>query len=226
MAAEKENMFEAYFEWWLNELQKVGLVKKFYKEPESIKVLDPIVLYTNVHHPKKDIMTTTHNILNPASYTRDYDVEFHKSLLDVFIGLIKRVDGNMYYLHEFRDREKGDTYFEFSYYYLLKPHETQADFFTVSFDVKPPSAVLQRSSKLGSSREFPYNQKLMLEKHDIFVNKVIPCKSRDSLFNKTFMPEKYLLTDAGKQLRKLNNKIEKVRTIKEWMAIMNLKPIV
>lgn len=224
MAKEKkENKFELYFEWWLNDMQKMGLVRKWKKEPESLLMLDPMVIYSQVHFERKESRTVSHNLLNPATYTRDYDVEFHKSLLDVFIGLIVKEEDS-YVLKELYERKKADTYYDFSYYYLFNQKEISEDYFTVSFDVKPGAAAIRFSSGLGSSREFPYNQKLMVEKYGIFVNKVIPCKDRNSLFNKTFIPEKYMFTDTGKQLRKLGP-TEKVRTIKEWMLSLELKAI-
>lgn len=212
----KENMFEKYFEMWLNDLQKVGLVRNWKKEPESIVVLEPVVIYSNMHYIRKESTMVSHNVLQPASYTRDYDVEFHKSMLDVLIGLLMKEDDSLV-LKELRSREKGDSFYDFKYYYIFKESEADSDYFTVSFDVKPPATAIRFSGGFGSARSFPYNQKLMIEKYGIFVNKVVPCKQKDSLFNQTFIPSSYFLTDSGKQPRKFGPK-DKIRTIKEWMA--------
>ena len=64
--------------------------------------------------------------------------------------------------------EKGDTYYDFTYYYVQKISEINSDWITVSFDVKPPASALRFSAKLGSSREFPYNQKLVLERKSCY----------------------------------------------------------
>ena len=49
------------------------------------------------------------------------------------------------------------------------------------------------------TRLFTINQKWMYDKYGIYVQKIIPQK----LFEATFTPKKYLLTDMGKQKRKL-----------------------
>lgn len=217
----KPNMYETYFEWWLNDLQKLGLVRKWKKEPESLLMLDPLVVYSNVHYVIKESLSVSHNLLQPASYTRDYDVEMHRSLLDVFIGLLVPENG-VYILKELRKRGPGDVFYEFRYYYILNASDIVDEFVTVSFDVKPSSSAIRFSSKLGSSREFPYNQKIMAERYGIFVNKVVPDTS--GLFKKTFMPSRYLFTDGGGQLRKLSEK-DNVRTASEWITSMDIKAI-
>lgn len=222
MAEEKVNMTELYFEWWLNALKQVGLVSKYEKEPESLVLLDPVTIYSTIHMKRKDDVIADHDLMKMATYTRDYDVWVHRSLLDVLFGIIVKYN-DTYFLRELTPRDKGDAWYNFSYYYLQNDAEENEQYVRVSFDVKPPANAIRFSGKLGSSREFPYNQKLMLEKHNILVNKVIPVGSKECLFNKTFIPERYYLTDGGRQPRKLK---EKDRNIRQWMADVNLKPIV
>lgn len=218
---EKINMTEVYFEWWLDALKKVGLVSHWIKEPESLPVLDPVTLFSTVHMVRKEDVTASHNIMQMATYTRDYDAWFHKSLLDVLFGIIQK-ENEGYFLREITPRRSGDPYFDFTYYYLMKDEEIHNDYVRISFDVKPPSAALAFSGSLGSSREFPYNQKLMLERHGIFVNKVIPVGNKTCLFNKTFIPDRYYKTDGGHMIRKLK---EKDRNIHQWMKSVNLIPV-
>lgn len=221
MKEKKENMFETYFEWWLTALQHVGLVSHWKKEPETLVMIDPVTVYSEVHMKRIENTMASHTLMQMATYTRDYDAWFHKSLLDVLFGVLVKSD-DAYFLKEFKFRDKGDAWFDFSYYYLFNETEAENEYFKISFDVKPPAKALQRSGKLGSSREFPYNQKLILEKHNIFVNKVIPVGAKDCLFNKTFIPQRYYLADAGYKTRKLN---EIDRNINQWMAANNLKKI-
>jgi hypothetical protein len=221
MAEKKENMFEAYFEWYLKSLQSVGLVRNYEKEPESLMVLPPFTIHSSVHMIKKPSKIASHDIMKMATYTRDYDVEVHRSLLETLFGVIRK-ENDVYILHETTPKIKGDAYYDYAYYYLYDSSENNSDYVTVSFDVKPPSRALQFSSALGSSREFPYNQKLMLERHNILVNKVVPTGSPTSLFAKTFVPDRFFFTDGGKPNRKINYK---TKTLKEWMLEKGLTKI-
>ena len=56
----------------------------------------------------------------------------------------------------------------------------------------------------SSGITFPLNQKWMYSAHGILVEKVIPIK----LFEKTFTPKRYLLTDSGTRQRKIKWKIK------------------
>lgn len=229
MAVKKEkiNYFELYFEWWIQDLQKKGLVRNYSKEPESLLMQDPVLIYSNVHYKTKPKVIASHNLCPLSSYTRDFDVEFHRSLLDVFIGYLVPIEKNSYELKEIHDRTIGDAYFQFSYYYILNIKEVKEDWITVSFDVKPPSSALEFSPSFSSSKTFPYNQKLMVEKYGIYVNKVIPTGSKDCLFNKTFVPQRYLFTDGGTRERTLNSKFFKgeIKSVDQWLQSINVKPI-
>lgn len=216
------NQFEIYFTWWAQELQKYGLVREIHREPESITVLEPVVLYTKIHYAKKEPVYTSHNLLKPSSYTWDYTLEMHRSLLDKFIGVINKVNDN-YFLKEIYDRTKGDSFYDFKYYYF-EDEFTDDEYVNVGWDVKGPPSAVKFSAKLGSSREFPYNQKLALERRKMYVNKVVPCQYTESLFNKSFMPNRYLITDGGTQMRKLKP-TDKKTTIEEWMEKLNLKKV-
>lgn len=221
MAEKKENMYETYFEWYLKDLQSQGLVREFTKEPEACVVLEPFTIHSSVHMVKKPSKVASHEIFKMATYTRDYDVEVHRSLLETLFGVIRK-ENDVYILHETVNKIKGDAYYDFSYYYLFNPNEINSDYVTVSFDVKPPAKALQFSNALGSSREFPYNQKLMLEKHKILVNKVIPIGTSTSLFAKTFTPERFFFTDGGRPGRKINFK---TKTLEQWMQEKGLVKI-
>lgn len=222
----KINYFELYFEWWIQDLQKVGLVRNYKKEPESLLMQEPVLLYSNVHYKSKPKVIASHNLCKLSSYTRDFDVEIHRSLLDVFIGYIIPIEKNCYELKELSPREIGDSFFEFSYYYVQKQEELGSDWITVSWDVKPPAAVLKRSGSFGSSRDFPYNQKLMMEKYKIYVNKIIPVGEKTSLFSKTFVPNRYIFTDMGQRERKINrDHIPNIRSVHDWLKSINVKEI-
>lgn len=52
-------------------------------------------------------------------------------------------------------------------------------------------------------RLFSINQKWMMQKYGIYVQKIIPSK----LFKSTFTPKRYLLTDSGIKSRKINHEV-------------------
>ena len=52
MATEK-NMYETYFEWWLEELKKAGLVLEYEREPQTFVVHDTVLGFYNQHFAKK-----------------------------------------------------------------------------------------------------------------------------------------------------------------------------
>ena len=54
----------------------------------------------------------------------------------------------------------------------------------------------------NNHREFSINQKWMLQKHDIYVQKIDPIK----IFQKTFYPERFLWTDGATRRRMIKNR--------------------
>ena len=54
-------------------------------------------------------------------------------------------------------------------------------------------------SVYNNHREFSINQKWMMDKYEIFVQKIVVPK----FFHKTFFPQRYKYTDSGGRLRKI-----------------------
>ena len=61
----------------------------------------------------------------------------------------------------------------------------------------------------GGDRVFPINAKWLYQRHNILVEKIIPQK----LFEKTFTPEKFLLTEKKKQERKIKWQVTTIRQL-------------
>ena len=72
------------------------------------------------------------------------------------------------------------------------------------WEVKPPF------DRNNMTRLFTINQKWVYDKYGVYVQKIIPQK----LFRDTFTPQRYLLTDSGKQKRKL---IFAPKTLEEYV---------
>lgn len=196
-------MNEIYFEWWLKELQSINLVHSFEYEPQFV-LCDPLVIFYDHIYKRKDPIIKNFNLLNAITYKPDYKVVFDRKLINKLFGVFfteeKKLlhdpnlsSGNVYQNTLFYASEKGLSFLGDS---------AQITTVEVYFDVKPPPVALKFSGALGSSRDFKFNQRLMLEQHGIFVNKVVPSQGANCLYNKTFVPRRFLFTDGGGMTRK------------------------
>lgn len=218
----EKNMNEKYFEWWLEELKKNGLVKEFEAQPKSFVLKEPIPIFYKHLYKTKDPLTKNFTLFNAITYTCDYRVIFKVELLNKLFGiffseereLLKDFNlktGNVYQNTLFYSSEKG---------IIFKEGTNEIEYVEIYFDVKPPSKALQFSGKLGSSRDFKFNQRMTYDRHNIYVNKVVPIGTSTSLFNKTFTPKRYLFTDSGTAIR---HKTVKTGVVKEKITIDQLE---
>ena len=221
------NMTEKYFEWWLEELKAIGLVISYEREPQTFTLFQPEPIFYNQHYKVKDPIVKSFNLFQPTTYTPDYKVVFSSKLVNKLFGIIKRETKILYDL-EFK--EPGSVYQETLFYamgsseilYCILDASKTEDNIEVWFDVKPPAKALQFSGSLGSSREFPYNQRLMYEKHNIIVNKVVPIGTSTCLFAKTFLPRRYRFTDKSGQLRKLKSYENSAKNLEQYLKTKNI----
>ena len=195
------NMTEIYFEWWLTELQKHGLVIDFFREPQTFILREPKLIYYNQDFVKKESIIRSFSIDNGITYTPDYKVIFSSKLFGAMLALINQQD----ILYNPNVENTSELY-QKTLFYAMDSMPMEQGGYVFYFDVKPPAKALQFSGSLGSSREFPYNKTLMREIHGIVVNKVVPIGSSTSLFEKTFMPLRYRYTDSGGSLRTKKDK--------------------
>lgn len=217
----KKSSSELYFEWWLDELKESGLVLSWEREPETFVLAnaEPVYYY---QRKKKLEVQNSFNLFKPITYTPDYRVVFSKKLYNKFFGLIKNAclvgHGNRFvnFLQDDESIDVGSVYQNVSYYTTIYDSITP-EYFTLYFDVKPPSAILAFASNVSSSREFPIKQRLMFEKHGIYVNKVVPYGSKNCLFTKTFLPKRYRYTDANKGPRKLKDYEQKAFSLEKYL---------
>jgi hypothetical protein len=194
------NTNEIYFEWWLDELKNKGLVISYLREPESFKLYEAL----NINY-EKELKTKTKemsfNLFREMIYTPDYLVRFDVSM-SKFFGF---VEDNC--LKNSVDRSKILGY---------TTKYSDNDIY-VYFDCKPTPQAEKYSNKVGSSRDFKFNKRLLYEKHNLIVNKVIPCGIANSLYCKTFLPTRYRFTDKSGALRKLKPYDLKTNTLEEWL---------
>lgn len=190
----EKNKNEWYFEMWLNDLKKLGLVKYYDREPTTFTLYGEMVFYYSKNIKlKKKVKTeeVSKNLFRDITYTPDYKVVFTKEASEYIKKLVNI-------------NNKWKTSDDYNKYKNFLTSETDKEGnYIVYFDVKPPSFITKFSVKTGSSREFPIKQRLMWLIHNIYVNKVIPLGSKNCLFESTFYPERYKLSDKGTRLRKI-----------------------
>jgi hypothetical protein len=216
------NDYERYFEWWLKELKDVGLVLSYEREPEPFILRSNLPIYYHQHYATKGPIVKNWNLFNPITYTADYRVIFSFKLASKLFGIVSKKDKTLYDLDY---KKPGSVYQETLFYSVVEIRDKGfiSEGVEVWFDVKPPAKAIQFSGKLGSSREFPYNQRLVYEEYDKIVNKVVPIGVSTCLFAKTFLPERYLYTDKSGAPRKLKPYEQKAKTLKQYLELKQIE---
>jgi hypothetical protein len=198
------NQNELYFEWWLNELQEYGKVKKYIREHQTFLLYKPLLIIYE-HKLKTKTSEKEFNLFQDMEYTPDYIVRFDISMSNK-IGLIKNNK-------LINDNINRSNYFAYS-------TEFDNESIYIYFDCKPTAQAERFSNRVGSSRDFKFNKRLMFEKHNIIVNKVVPQGSATSLFCKTFLPQRYKLTDKNLTPRKLKEYEKKAPNIDAFLGLL------
>lgn len=212
--ASKINNNEISFEWWLEELKKVGIVISYKREPEQFQVQENIPIFYNQYFSKKPPIIRNFNLIGSLLYTPDYEVIFNGKLFNKLFGV---VDTETKSLIEIDVLEKGNVYQETLFYTTLEDRTFET--FKVYFDVKAPS-FLARMGNVSSDYTFVLKRAMLYNTHGIIVNKVIPIGSQNALFNKTFMPKRYRYTDSGSQLRKIKGNYA---TLEDYLKLKDVK---
>jgi hypothetical protein len=181
---------EVYFSWWLDELKEAGYVKSYVRQSPTFE-LSETVQKTVIKELKTKTKEVKQTLLQPCTYTPDFTIQFPSKVIGLcFSSSDKRM---LYY--------NGTEYDEkLSIYDRL---------YTVYVDIKPLFSIRD-----SDKAKFSVLQKWVYQKHSVYVNPVVYQK----LFEKTFTPARYLLTDKGGQQRKIN---WQVRTLQEFINRTN-----
>ena len=150
-------------------------------------ILAPAFSYLYDKHLKTKTKTLGSNLLSPHIYTPDYHIDWNEKARGIFFN-------------KMLDRVNLKNIPFVSQYLPYSVVEVKAGF-----------------SKFHAGREFSINQKWMMQRHGIYVQKVI-ISNKKGLFADTFTPEKFLLTSTGKP-RKLHYT---PRTLKEFTKASQL----
>lgn len=212
MSSEK-NMYELYFEWWLDELKSVGLVMEYEREKTTYTVCDAVPIFYKQHYKTKEPIYRNFDLVTPITYTPDYEVLFSDKLMNKLFGYVEKDESK---LIEEEVLDVGNVYQETLFYTT----DREYDVFNVIFDVKAGSKAASFSAKLSSSRDFPVKRAMLYQKDGLIVNKVIPIGTANCLFAKTFMPRRYRYTDGGGMQRKIKGKF---KTMEDWLLEKQIK---
>jgi len=164
---------EAYVSWYLDELVEAGYVEDYVPQPKSF-TLSEKGSFAWEKVLKTKSKRMSSTLIQGHIYTPDFLIDWDREANGLFFKNLLFAGENSKYAM-FANRRDGPLVY---YTYI---------------EVK---SIFDRNNM---TRLFTINQKWMYDKYGIYVQKVIPQK----LFEQTFTPERYLLTDMGKQKRKL-----------------------
>ena len=198
------NQLEQYFLWYLNELKEAGYIKFFSRESFPILVTDDVKNKRYDFSLKNTVRVEEYNLFRKNTYTYDYLIIWDKKAKEIFYNLLDDNPIRIYCPFYACVDKKGEH---------------------VSFcDVKPPSGAMIFGNNT-TSYTFPILQKIIYTVYGIYVNKSIPIPlmskgaiksgNKTALFNTTFVPKRYLLTDGGMQGRGIKFKKQ---SLKEYVA--------
>ena len=181
---------ELYFSWYLDELIENGYVSWYRYESKTFTLLEEAKSTWDRKLKSGKVIATLLHIAQDVEYTPDFEISFTEKALGVFCNGIPSYT-RPYFMGMLEDEILGH--------------------YIAFIDVKG-SAFINSSSSIS----FSFTQKLMWHRYMIYVQKVIP----QNLFNKTFTPKRYLLTDGGKAIR--NSKgMKYVISIEEFIEKIN-----
>jgi hypothetical protein len=189
-----ENPNEMCFRWYCEELVEHGYLKGFEREPELISVLPKLTHKRENHFKQKANTLETFTIFQSTNYTYDYRLIWTDKAVNIFTELYE-----------------PDSYFIFGLpVFVSHLIELNGIIEIVSYiDVKPHNAAVRfGGGKMASYYTFPFIQKYLFMTKNLYINKTIPIHTgkhgvTTCLFATTFVPNRYLWTDTGKQLRKI-----------------------
>jgi len=173
---------EIIFEWYLNELKSKGFIKNYYR-CVSIELTSPIRYPVNCIMKTKT-KTVDMYVSGSVSYTPDYIIEWDSN-----------AEGIFYLRYDVQSSITKSCLDKVSHIFPAKM-DTDGNIFSV-IDVKPD--MKWGNNKFNTSYTFGQKQAMMYLIHNIIVSVV----KVDKLMKCTFTPCRFLLTDKGKQARKM-----------------------
>lgn len=178
---------ELYFSWYLDELVDRGFVSNYTYHNMSFRMSDPVRVPWH-EKLKTKVKSRERTLMQGMEYVPDFVIVWTRDSRGVFID----------------DPENGCTripQFVVGHGVFLDDHDRSIVDTKGSYDPN------------NMNRFFEMKRKWIWNDHGVFINKIVPYK----LFEKTFTPQRYLLTDRTLKTRKLHYD---PRTLDQFMEIM------
>lgn len=180
---------EMYFYWWAKELQDEGYIKSIEAQPKPFDLSDSLVTSYYMQMKTKG-KTVPEEILKGHIYTTDFKIVWNDKANGIFTTA----------LHGDTRKKKGS-----SLQFIISHIDLDGSLYS-HVEIKP---IFDRNNM---TRLVKINQKWVWDKYKEYVNIIIPIKH----FNKTFTPNRFLLTDKSMKPRTINPKQLEVRTLKAF----------
>lgn len=194
---------EMYFSWYLDELVKHGFIESYQYQPKVFRLIDPV--YAKQFVPgKKSSKIKSVTLLREHEYRADYLIRWNRKGHGIFYALLGDVLSG----------QLTDKYSDFPF---IANQKEDRHFSVV--DVKGTY------NQNDAYRRFAIDQKFIMQKYGIYVQKIIPSPAiskagkvshPNALFLKTFVPERYILTDKQTKTRRIKYEY---RTISEFVNL-------
>ena len=176
---------EWYFSWWLDDLKKHNIIKNYVYESNTF-TLATARSYSILRQLKTKTRIDQLSLLQEHVYTPDFRIEWNEDFNHRVYRLID-----------------DDTCTNKPPFFAIKGKQNNKHY--TFFEVKP---VFDQNNM---TRLFKLSQKWLYDKYGLYVELVIV----PTLFKKTFVPSRYMLTDKSRQSRKIDFDI---KTIEKWMT--------
>ncbi|KKN88730.1 hypothetical protein LCGC14_0246210 [marine sediment metagenome] len=175
---------EWYFSWYLDDLKEAGFISD-YQYPGKTFALSEKVRKKYDEVLKTKIKRVDRELLRSHTYTCDFLIWWESRAYKTLFTTLKIVDSRYKYI-------PFTANIEVPRHYEVNPSPVRMSY----IDVKPEVA-RRFTGKLASFHTFPIDQKWVMKKYNIYVQKIAVPK----VFKQTFTPSRYLRTDGDRQDR-------------------------
>jgi hypothetical protein len=209
---------EIHFAWYLEELKAEGYILGYQNHPYTF-ILSEQVKFDCIKQPipkKAEPRTEVRELLPKNTYTPDFAIYWTKKAEGVFFEKIGSTSEGIAMSQSAVALDKNTPFWTYwnttnfpSHFTMLPSLDGAYDISLV--DVKPD--VAKRFAKnISSIYTFPIEQKWVMEKYGIFVQKIVAEGKKTCLFAKTFTPNRYLTNDKISTLRNIHHKTPTLST--------------